>query len=224
MKKDKKYGLADAYSLKTPDDNKELYRDWASTYDEDFAQERGYQYPARLADVYAEYSRDEDVPILDVGAGTGLVAQVIRSKGLDFEIDAIDISTEMLEQSRSKSLYKNHIQADLTQTLPMEAEHYGAFLSSGTFTQGHVGPEALEELLRVARPKALFCLGINARVFDEYGFGSAFAILQADKKITTTEFIKIPYYQAAKDKHPEDDHSNDDYSKDYGLTAVFRKA
>ena len=125
----------------------------------------------------------------------------------------MDISIEMLEQSQSKGLYKNHIQADLTQTLPMEAEHYGAFLSSGTFTQGHVGPEALEELLRVAQLDTLFCLGVNAKAFDKYGFGSAFAILQADKKITPAEFVKTPFYQASKDEH----------SNDFGLTAVFRK-
>lgn len=53
MNDEKKIGLSDAYSLETPDDNKKLYRDWASTYDDDFALQRGYQYPARLADVYA---------------------------------------------------------------------------------------------------------------------------------------------------------------------------
>ena len=139
----------------------------------------------------------------------------------------------MLEQSKNKNLYNDYIQADLTKSLPIKAERYGAFLSAGTFTEGHVGPEALEELLRVAKPNALFCLGINVRAFDKYGFGSAFALLQADKKITPAEFVKTRYYDnttqggnsngQTEDKHANDSYSQDSYSQDYGLTAVFRK-
>lgn len=214
----KKFDLNDAYSVVTPEDNKNLYRNWANTYDTDFAQQRGYQYPDRLADIHAEYQRIEDAPILDVGAGTGLVAQAIKSKGFDGEIDAIDISSEMLEKSQSKGLYQKYIQADLTQTLPIVDEQYGALLSVGTFTQGHVGPQVFEELLRIARSEALFCIGINARFFDKKGFGSAFAMLQANNKITTVEFIKTPYYRCDSDSDTLDKHAND-----FGLTAVFRK-
>ena len=47
----KSLGLDDAYAVKTPDDNRELYRAWAATYDSDFAAARGYQYPLRIADI-----------------------------------------------------------------------------------------------------------------------------------------------------------------------------
>jgi len=38
---------------------------------------------------------------------------------------------------------------------------YGG-ISVGTFTHGHVGPEAIDELLRVAGPGTLFAMGSNA--------------------------------------------------------------
>ena len=43
-----------AYSLKTPADSRRLYRDWASTYDDDFAARMDYQMPARIAAVWQQ--------------------------------------------------------------------------------------------------------------------------------------------------------------------------
>ncbi|MBT5686132.1 MAG: hypothetical protein HOJ11_14095, partial [Gammaproteobacteria bacterium] len=50
----KKLGLDDAYAVETPADNIKLYRDWAETYDSDFAAPRGYVYPARIAAIYSQ--------------------------------------------------------------------------------------------------------------------------------------------------------------------------
>lgn len=212
MADEKHYGLTDAYSVETPEDNKDLYKKWASTYDQTFADDRGYDYPQHIAEVFRGYSTPTDMPILDIGSGTGLVAAALL-KSEDLEIDAIDISPEMLKQSRGKNLYRHYIEADLSQTLSLDDDVYGGLVSAGTFTHGHVGPQALHELLRVAKVNALFCLGVNAKAFDQYGFGSAFAALQAEGLISPLEFVKANYY-----KNAEDEHAND-----IGYTAVFRK-
>ena len=68
-----KKGLKDAYSLKTPEDSINLYKTWASTYDDDFAKQNDYRSPIEIAKFFAQYSNNEDTPILDVGAGTGLI-------------------------------------------------------------------------------------------------------------------------------------------------------
>ncbi len=213
MNDKKRYGLGDAYSLETPQDNIELYKNWAASYDSEFAQPRGYDYPQQMAQVYYSYSNERDGPILDVGAGTGLVAQELL-KLADYQIDAIDISAEMLAQSKAKNLYRNHIEADLSKPLTIEDDSYGAIVSVGTFTHGHVGPKAFYELLRITRKNALFCIAINARVFDQSGFGSAFAALQAEGLISPLEFVKGSYYKNADDEHGDD----------IGYTAVFRKS
>jgi ubiquinone/menaquinone biosynthesis C-methylase UbiE len=74
------------------------------------------------------------------------------------EIDAIDISPEMLNIARLKNCYSKIIEADLTKRLLINDNHYGAIVSAGTFTHGHVGPDVLDELLRVTRSGALFFL------------------------------------------------------------------
>jgi len=44
---EKKIKLNDAYSLKTPEDSIKLYKKWAETYDEDFAQNSDYLSPKK---------------------------------------------------------------------------------------------------------------------------------------------------------------------------------
>lgn len=201
--------LGDAYGLQTPDDSRALYATWAGSYDQSFAAARGYVYPAEIAAQFRAHAGQGDAPILDIGAGTGLVAEHLAG-----EVDALDISPEMLGQAGAKGRYRHLIQADLTQALPIPDASYGGFISAGTFTHGHVGPVCLPELMRISRPGALFCLGINAQVFDALGFGSAFAALSADGAIGPIHFARVPIYRGA-------DH---DHAADTALIALFRRA
>ena len=205
----KKIDLDDAYALKTPEDSVALYRDFAATYDEGFVADTGYVYPREVARVFLEQAGPNDRPVLDIGAGTGLLAE--RLGGI--ETDGIDISSEMLEAAAAKGLYRNRIVADLTKPLEIADSVYGGLVSSGTFTHGHVGPEALDELLRVARSGALFCLGINLAIFDSAGFGSAFARLVADGRIGPVDFREVRFYEGVEHEH----------ASDHGVVALFRK-
>ena len=199
--------LDGAYSLKTPEDSVALYRDWANTYDSEFVTSHGYVVPARVAEIFR--AEDGRGPVLDIGAGTGLVAEALG----DIEIDGIDISAEMLEAAGAKGLYQNRIVADLTQPLEIADASYSGFVSAGTFTHGHVGPSCLDELMRIAAKNALFVLAVNEHVFDGAGFGSAFARHVADGTISPVGFRRVRYYEGAEHDH----------SEDHGLVAVFRR-
>lgn len=210
----KKIDLDDAYAVKTPEDSVALYRDFAATYDDGFVAETGYVYPREVARVFLEQAGPNDRPVLDIGAGTGLLAENLGGPETDGPVtDGIDISAEMLEKAAAKGLYRNRIVADLTKPLEIADGIYGGLVSSGTFTHGHVGPGALDELLRVARTGALFCLGINLAIFDSAGFGSAFARLVADARITPVDFREIAFYEGVEHEH----------STDHGVVALFRK-
>ncbi|MEM9046217.1 MAG: methyltransferase domain-containing protein [Pseudomonadota bacterium] len=201
--------LDGAYELETPEDSVKLYADWAKDYDESFAESHGYIVPQQLAAIFREHGSDASWPVLDIGAGTGLVGEALGG-----EVDAIDISAEMLEVAGTKGAYRNLIQADLTQPLEIASETYGGLISAGTFTHGHVGPVCLPELLRIAKPGAVCCLSINAQVFDSAGFGSAFALLVADGAITPLTFRHFRYYEDVADHYHADD---------TGLVAIFSK-
>ena len=201
------HSLDGAYSLKTPEDSVALYKGWAETYDSEFAATHGYVLPNKVAETFlAEGGKG---PVLDIGAGTGLIAEALG----DVVVDGIDISQDMLDVAGKKGLYRNRICADLTQTLDIGDGAYGGFTSSVTFTHGHVGPVCLPELMRIAAPGALFVLAIYGEVFDSAGFGSAFADLVADSTIGPVRFRRIRIYDVT-------DHDHGDAT---GLLAIFRR-
>ena len=204
----KKDLLERAYAIRGQDDARALYADWAETYDQSFGAGYGYVAPRRIAEIYRTEAVDA-APVLDVGAGTGLLAEHLR--GLD--VDAIDLSAEMLKVAEGKGLYRRRIVADVTAPLAIPDDTYGGVVSSGTFTHGHVGPECLPELLRVARVGAVFACGVVAPVLDGAGFGSTLARLVAHGRITPVRFHEIAIYEGA-------DHAHADAR---GLVMVFRK-
>lgn len=183
-------GLTDAYALSGPDDIRRLYAGWAETYDTDFAAGMAYRLPAEVAAACLRAGPPVG-PVLDAGAGTGLVAQALRGMGHAGAIDGVDLSPEMLERARAKTLYRALVQADLTQPLPL-AGPYAAIVSSGTFTRGHVGPQALAHLLAVAAPGAVLAFSVNAAVWE----ASDFAGVLASLSVQGLDRVRVPIYGA----------------------------
>ena len=101
---EKKIKLDDAYTLKTPQDSIKLYKKWAQTYDEDFALSSEYLSPQEISSFFLRHSKDTDTPILDVGAGTGLVGKFLNINNKK-KIIGIDISPEMLHEEKLKKFY-----------------------------------------------------------------------------------------------------------------------
>ena len=206
-----KKGLNDAYSVKTPEDNIKLYKVWASSYDDDFAKKNDYRSPVLISNYYDKYSNKNDVQFLDVGDGTGLIAEVMN-KINRIDIDAIDISPEMLESAKSKNCYNKLLEADLTKNLDIDNNYYGAIVSAGTFTHGHIGPNALDELLRVTKPSGLFVITIHSKVYVNQNFEQKFQDI--NEQISDLTF----HEEKAYGNNPDKDHGNDTV-----FITVFRK-
>ncbi|WP_170230596.1 class I SAM-dependent DNA methyltransferase [Roseibium hamelinense] len=204
--------LENAYALETPDDSRAYYRGFAASYDEDFADVLGFVYPQKIAEIYRQISGPDDGPIADIGCGTGLVAQALDQSVQP--IDGMDISPDMLARANEKALYRRTFEIDLTGDLGPICNDYGALLSSGTFTQGHLGPEVLEKLLGIARPGALFVIGVNKVHFTSLGFEAMLQALMHAGRISGLEAREVRIY--AKDGH--------EHSEDMALAVSFRKA
>ncbi len=204
--------LENAYKLSTPEDNAEYYDAFASTYDMDFADALGWHYPAAIAAAYRDAATKADTPIADIGCGTGFVASA-----LDFpreHIDGIDISAKMLRVSEEKELYRSLYKVDLTKALDVIANDYGAVLSAGTFTSGHLGPGPLESLLDIARANALFVIGVKKAFFQEAGFEPVLRDMEARGLIKGLQVAEVPMY--AKAGH--------DHSTDTAFVLIYRKS
>ncbi len=183
--------LQSAYGLKSADDSRRLYADWAGDYDAGFASQEDYQLHIHTARAFV--SAGGQGPVLDVGAGTGLCGAVLAAMGAG-PIDATDISAEMLDQAMQKDIYRDAIEADLNLGIPVPPESYAGIVSSGTFTTGHVGPGAIDALLRVARQGAQFALSINSKHYQSAGFEQAFATLSLNDKISKLSLPEVQIY------------------------------
>ena len=202
------YDLDEAYQIDGPDAARRMYGDRAPTYDESFGAAWGYIAPREIAGIL-KGEIGAEAEILDIGAGTGLVAEHLRGR----TVDALDITPEMLEVARPKGVYRSLTLGDLTKALDIPDAAYDAVVSCGTFTHGHVGPECFPELLRITRPGAVFACGTIGPVLDGAGFGSELARLVAQGRITPVGWRDIPIYEGAD--HPHID--------DRGLVMVFRR-
>lgn len=210
---DRKLGLADAYAVRTPDDNRALYRDWAATYERDFTEARGYVYHLEVARLFASAApAPVDGPVLDVGCGTGIVGVALRELGIE-TIDGIDISPEMLAEAAQKHTYRSLTEADLTRALAIADDTYAGITSVGTFTHGHLGPEPLRELVRVTSPRGLFAIGINAEHYASEGFEALLSELAGTGAITEPVLHDVRIYEAA----------DDEWADDLASVAVFRR-
>lgn len=204
--------LKAAHALDGTDAVKDLYKAWAETYDSGFVKDEGYQLPKQVAVAYAEIGGVG--PVLDVGAGTGLCAEALVQLGVG-PIDGVDLTPEMLAKAAQKGVYRNLIEADITQPLP-GAPTFAGIVSAGTFTLGHVGPEGVKALLDGAAPGTLFVIAVHARHF--VGAGFAGLLEEVADQITELRFKEVPIYDGSAD----DAHKGAAHQKDTSRLMIFR--
>ena len=165
-----------AYELKTTDETRRHYADWAEVYDLEVGEEKGYRQPARCAAALKAAGLALDAPILDVGCGTGLSGKALRAAGFS-HVDGCDLSQGMLEKAFKTEIYSKLFMADLNKP-PLDAPDsaYGGIAAVGVFSFGHVQPDAMDEFIRVSQPGAPIVIGLNEHFYRE---GSLTAKLDA---------------------------------------------
>ena len=196
----KKPSLQNAYDLKSPDDNVELYSAWAETYDNDFIEDMQYKLHFSVAEEFV--LNGGNGLILDVGAGTGALAQALLQRA-KFSIEATDISKEMLKVADSKRIYQRSFLSDLTKKIPVDNSSYDGVVSSGTFTHGHVGPSAMDELVRVTKAGGLVTISVNEKHWIALDFESE--IDRLNKYIRNYTLKKISIYGEQSTHDHKDD-------------------
>ena len=170
--------LARAYALRSndPDETLKLYADWAETYDQTMLDGLSYRSPRRIAALAAETEARRDVRVLDVGCGTGLLANSLRTQGFH-RIDGLDYSAPMLAVAQREGRIDEAFLRDLNEGLDMGAECYDMLASTGTFTHGHVGAGCLPELLALLVPGGRLICTVHRDVWDQGGFATGLQAL-----------------------------------------------
>lgn len=128
---------------------------------------------------------------MDAGCGTGLVGIELKKYGYS-NIEGVDFSQHMLDLV-PPGIYKKIKKIDLNKPLEFEANIFDVIMCVGTFTYGHVKPQALDELIRVTKNKGLICFTINEGIYEEYGFDNKIKELSNNKSWNVKEFFKSDY-------------------------------
>lgn len=186
--------LQQAYGLKDLSSAMAFYEQWAAQYDDQMEQKLGYVAPRLMAERLATFVPDKSSAILDVGCGTGLTSQYLSNLGFQ-NFDGVDITPRMLERAGERGIYRKLIEADITQTLDLESSSYDAIISSGTFTLGHVGCEAIPELVRLLKSGGYFGCTIHKDLWTNAGFEQAFAELQDQGAIRTVDNVSGEFFE-----------------------------
>lgn len=160
--------LEQVYGAKSDDELRAIYDEWSAQYDEDL-QAFGYSYPPAIAGLVARYVRELDAPILDAGAGTGIVGEVLAILGFT-RLTGIDLSDGMLAVARTKGVYTELKNQVLGARLDFADDRFAAVVSAGVLTTGHAPPSCFDELIRITRGGGHVIFTLTVPVYEDGGF------------------------------------------------------
>lgn len=155
--------LGSVYDAKSADEVAALYDGWAGTYEAEMAR-AGYRHPTICLALLARHLPKGAGPILDAGAGTGILGEWLAIAGYP-ETEALDLSEGMLAIAARKGVYRQLHRLALGQPLPFADGAFAGIVSAGVFTTGHVGPEGLDELVRICAPGGVLVLTVKTTLW-----------------------------------------------------------
>ena len=185
------------YKLKTTDEVMKYYDEWGDKdkYNKDMV-DWNYTGPKETTEIFDKYEKNKDILIFDAGCGTGLVGLELKKYGFK-HFHGADLSQTLLD-SVPNNLYQKLTKVDLNKKIEAKDNSYDAVMCVGTFTFGHVKPNALDEFVRITKAGGLICFTINEGIHEEYGFDKKITSLKENNKWKELEFFKSDYI-ASKD-------------------------
>ncbi len=168
------------YSSTNNQELEDRYDQWAADYDQDLEEHFVWLSPKAASDIFVKLV-PKPAKVLDAGAGTGLVGEVLADLGYR-DLVAIDLSKGMLDEARSKNVYSELHQMVLGERLDFDSGLFDGVISVGVFTQGHAPAGAFDELIRVTKPGGHVVFSLRTDVYEEGGFRAKQQELEAQGK------------------------------------------
>lgn len=104
----------------------------------------------------------------------------------------------MLDVARRSGAYKSLSTADMSKPLPNKDASYAAVICIGTFTQGHVGPEAISELVRVVEKGGFIVATVLDSIWESGGYEAAVTALAREGKVDVLSAEQEDYRRGAQ--------------------------
>ena len=169
-----------------------IYKNWASDYESDVINLAGYVGHLITSDLLLNYLRNTESTVLDAGCGTGLVGEILYKNNFR-NIDGVDFSKEMLNIAHQKNIYQSLKLVDLTKKLDYENDSFDAIICAGTFTCGHVGPEALREMVRITKQGGYICFTVRKQEWEASPYLQIMNDLEKNESWSKLELLTKKY-------------------------------
>lgn len=190
--------LGAVYAAKSAVEVAAAYDAWAADYDAEMAR-AGYRHPPIGLALLARHLPRGAAPLLDAGVGTGLAGAWYGIMGYP-QVWGVDISEGMLAVARRKGGYAHLSRAVLGERLAFADGQFAGVISTGVFTTGHVGAEALPELVRITAKGGVIVLTVKGTLWDG-GFAAALRALPVEVLEVTEPYLSMPGDPATTPSH-----------------------
>lgn len=116
------------------------FDDYADYFEDHLSNQLEYRVPELIESFLNEHKfKLNTTKILDIGCGTGLVAE--RMQALAGTIDGLDISEKMLIKAKARGIYSQLLQADFTTTDTLIDNDYSLIIAADALNyQGQLSP------------------------------------------------------------------------------------
>ena len=139
-----------------------------------------------------EISCAADAKIGDVGAGTGLVGQLLKEDYGYTNIVAMDISPGMLEEAKKKGAYNDFILCDLNEeNLEKYYKQFDHAISIGCFVLGNLKPIALDKIASFVKTDGLVCISFREKNLSSDHLGYKQKLEEMEEKGVWKEISRV---------------------------------
>lgn len=151
-----------------------LFDSYATSFDEHLVETLEYQVPEKLvAAVLAVRPDAENLDIIDLGCGTGLVGMHCRPHA--GRLVGIDVSARMIQCAQRRQIYDELIQSDLVDYLRTRHDTCDLVLAADVFIYSGDLSAVFQAVARLLRPGGLFAFSLEITTQADF-------VLQANRR------------------------------------------
>lgn len=154
------------YKSQTSDEVMAVYDDWAEEYD-DTVLSHGYITPQRCATALSSLESDPDVPVLDIGCGTGISGFALKNAGFT-NLTGSEVNAAMLEKARARpGIYRDLMLVEMDNPFDFPRGQYRHITAMGVIATGHAPASTIEAVLEKLDPGGMLVFSLNDHTLED---------------------------------------------------------
>ncbi|XP_075259674.1 uncharacterized protein LOC142351503 [Convolutriloba macropyga] len=182
-------GIEAVYNTKTPAEELNHFEEIADEY-ERTVKALNYTGPQLCIQALKKCEEKTGISVprngkcIDIGAGTGMSGESLRSAGFTGVVDALEPSDNMYSIAAQKGIYSTRYSDMLSpdKETSVESSAYDLVLSCGVFSNRSASSGCLPEVIRMAKMGGVITIVMNNDFWKD-GFDSAVEKLEEQKRV-----------------------------------------